>query len=195
MSYTTVYKIDNDGDVIEFGGINDRFTMLIHQLIHIKWFRLIENLLEKPDGLAEDEPITLDMIQLTGQMDAFWTLYRNMEVPREHRLVFGSSFNYMTINKENFDDIISAYKTFMVDLDYCKEAFGFKDIEDLVNIIEELKSDDDCAGICMCPSFKASHWDVYSEEGEYSAYNINKYSRHTELFEETTKIEESLSRT
>lgn len=192
MSYTTVYKIDNDGDVIEFGGINDRFTMLIHQLIHIKWFRLIENLLEKPDGLAEDEPITLDMIQLTGQMDAFWTLYRNMEVPREHRLVFGSTFNYMTINKKNFDDIISAYKSFMVDLDYCKEAFEFKEIEDLINIIEELKDNEDCIGICMCPSFKAPHWDVYSEKGEYSAYNINKYSRHTELFEETNKIEEHI---
>jgi|TARA_B110000259_G_C14018385_1_gene402181 hypothetical protein len=192
MSYTTIYKIDTDGDVIECGGIDDRFTLLIHQLMHIKWFRLIENLLEKPEGLAEDEPMTLDMIQLTGQMDAFWTLYRNMEVPQEHRLVFGSTFNYMTIDRDNFDAMISAYRIFMDDLEYCEEAFPFKDIKNLINIIDELKGDTDCVGFCMCPSFKASHWDVYSESGDYSAYNINKASRHSELFDETTKIEESI---
>lgn len=193
MSYTTVYKIDSDGDVIEYQDIQNahRITMLIWELIYIKWFKLIENTIDKPTWLPEGEPVTFSILQVTGQMDAFWPLYRNLTVPREHRLVLGSTYDYTTIKKKDFDEMINAYEKFLVDLQYCEELGDFSGIKELIEVIKELKNDDDCQGMCMCISLISSHWEKYTEDGEYSAYNINKDTRHWDLIEDTNAKEAS----
>ena len=197
MSYTTIYKIDTDGDVIEYADIKEahRIALTIWQLIHIRWFKLIENCIERPEWVKEGETVTFSDIQVSGQMSDFWPLYRNLSVSRAHRIVFGSTFDYMTVKAADFEELINAYELFMKDLDFCSELEDFGGMEEFVRIIKELQSDTDCKGLSMCSSVISSLWENYDDVGEYSAYNTNKDTRHWDLFEDTNLKEETKRQT
>lgn len=189
MSYTTVYKIDKEGYVIEYEDIDN--AHLIFMLIWRIMFDLYNDYfigdVERPEWMPKDHIMSFGDLQMSGDMTPFWALHANEEVLMEHRIVFASTFDRVIILKENFPELIKSYKKFIEQMsgDDFKEFFGdfdFNGLRRFVEIVKELQEDDECIGYTTCISLISSFWDEYDEDGQYTPYNIFKSNNHFNLF-------------
>lgn len=191
MSYTTVYKIDKDGDVIEHIDIKNahNITMLIWRIIFDLYKDYFIDEVERPEWMPKEWNMSFSDLQMSGDMKPFWDLYLNENVLLEHRIVLASTFDRVIILKENFSELINAYEKFIKQMseEEFKEFFGkydFSSLKQFVKVVKELQKDDDCIGLTTCISLIASFWEVYNEKGEYTPYNINKSGNHYNLFDD-----------
>lgn len=186
----TIYSIDADGDVIEYEDIDNG-----HLLFMIIWEIMFElyndyfiNEVDRPEWMPEDHIMSFSDLQITGDMNPFWKLSKHPDVLEKHRIVFASTFDRMIYFKEDFPRLIKAYENFietMTGPDF-KDFFGkydFSKLKQFIEILKEIESDETYIGAATCNSLISSFWNEYTESGEYTPYNINKKTNHTNLIQ------------
>ena len=202
MSQTTIYKIEKNGDVIPYEDIKDanRIAMTIWHIMFESYNDLIQNELERPEWFSETEPITFDTIQITGQMNQFWGLFKKTEIERNDRLVFGFTFGDVIVLKSDIPELIEAHKDF---IEFFKtlepyKSIDFSGLETLIKYLEELSNEKYCIGVASSNSYTPNHWVISDEDSEYEewkeeknvrVYNIYKNTKHWDLFGATNTID------
>lgn len=194
MSCTTIYKIEKNGDVIPFEDIKNahRVSMTIWEIMYKTYNQYVTDKIERPAWMPESEPLNFGYLQIIGQMDPFWGLFKNKDIERNDRLVFGFTFDYVIVRKKDIPELIEAHKEF-IQFYKGNDLFpniDFTGLEAMVRIMEELVNDKECIGLATCISLIASHWVVSDEDSEDERpYNIFTKTKHWNLFNDTNQID------
>ena len=187
MDFTRVYSIDKDGDVIEFNDIPnaDGIYLTIWRVMFDLYQDYFIDKIEKPEWFT-DGFISFSELQMIGDMKPFWDLIHDERVPLEHRLVFGFTFDSVTV-EGNFPKIIEALEAFIkiMTTEYAEffSEINFDTLTELVDTLKELSEDDDYVGAAIKNSTVSGIWDKYDEDGEWSPYNVIKGKQHNNLID------------
>ncbi len=98
-------------------------------------------------------------------------------------IVFGSTFDYVIVMKEDFPLLIASFKDYF-------ERYPDSSFSEQAEIIKAMEKDDNIIGVAWCQtSIVDGLWDV-EEEDDIIPYNIFKGTRHWNLFKKISKSEE-----
>lgn len=167
MSYSTVYIINNDGDVVPY-------TEVLNGTLALS----IWNHISKEYGLRI----------LFGEKPEIWSWCGQGKLKRHHDIVMAFTFDHVIVYKKDIPKLIEAFNEFMLE---CPTENMKTQIETLTKIQEE-----DIIGVAwQQTSVSDTLWEInpmdevddddYDEELDVSSpYNINTGDKHWDLFDE-----------
>lgn len=167
MSYSTIYIIDNDGDVVPYTEIlNGTLAMTI-------W-----------DHISKEYGLRL----MFGENPEIWSWCGKGKLKSHHDIVMAFTFDHVIVYKRDIPKLIEAFNEFMLE---CPTENMKTQIETLTEIQEE-----DIIGVAwQQTSVSDNLWEInpmweiddddYDEELDVtSPYNINNDDKHWDLFDE-----------
>jgi len=170
MSYTEMFAVVKNGDVVSIGDVHNAFrgAMFI-------WHKLAEKYF----------PGNNLMIDLGQEGSDFWKLI-NKDIPVHEKIVFGSTFDKVMVKSENIQRLIDAMDQFI------KENPDGGNLDEQIRLLKSVIEDDDLIAVCWNQtSVCGSPWRRYiecehcgNETDDLRSYNIHKDSGHWFLFEE-----------
>ena len=88
MSYTTIYSIDKDGDVIEHTDIKNahKIYILVWEIIYDLYNDYLNDNIIRPDWMPEDYTMNFSDLQISGNMESFWLLFHDKNLLTQHRI-------------------------------------------------------------------------------------------------------------
>lgn len=163
MSETELFGIYKNGNVEFYGSTRNSFRGGMHV-----WQKLNEKY-ELHDSLFEFK-------------NTWGNFNKGFYEPFED-IVFGSTFDYVIVMKEDFPLLIASFKDYF-------ERYPDSSFSEQAEIIKAMEKDDNIIGVAWCQtSIVDGLWDV-EEEDDIIPYNIFKGTRHWNLFKKISKSEE-----
>lgn len=161
MSYTELYAVNKKGDVEFYDEVKNSWAGGMH----------VWNTLNEKYNLKDS---------MFTQYRTTWGKFNKGFYEKYEDMVLGSTFDGCVIKKENFNDLIKYFNK------YTEETTS-SNLDKQIEIIENMKSDENVIGVAWCQTSVANDaWDYGydEEEEEVIPYNINKGDKHWFLFEE-----------
>lgn len=171
MSYTEIYKVKKDGDVVMIDEVRNA-----HRGAWSVWAILEER------HLPTTEITRLFTIpSQENKQKEIWDLAYNEKIPLHERMVLLSTFDNAIVSKQNIPDLLESFRKFD----------GETSLKEQANIIEEtFKNDDDMIGIAWNEtSVNGDAWLspnlTIDENGveDYPVYNIFRDEGHFEILD------------
>ena len=121
MSYTEIFKFDKNGNSHEFADVSNAYrgSMAVWNYLGGKYLG---------QGASA---FNLE------HMKRIWNLANNTEVPREERIVLGTTFDKCLIRKEEIPVVVDAFRKFETETSLNEQA----------DILEELCEEEDCIAV------------------------------------------------
>lgn len=178
MSRTELYIVKEDGELFIYKEFSNS-----HRGAALLWDNLIKKYLNSSYG---------KLMFSDKEMDKLWRLDRDLNIPRELRVLLISTFDKMLIKKENLPLFIEAINK-TINKKHFEETGHFKDYPEAMNEILKMKDvvaiawnqTSICSGVWnkydKCPHCK--HYTIER------SYNIYKDKEHDFLFEYLNEIE------
>lgn len=159
MSYVEVYAVRKNGNVELYTEVKNsiRWAHVVWQAMELRYLPPY-----RPDFVpdyVEDSQIS-SYLRFTpnrvsaieaGAIDEVWSLYKNEKVSMLEKWALCSTFDRVIIEREAFNDLIHAYRTFFA---FPEES----NLPELADIIERMKEDDDIIGVAWSTSLIDSPW-------------------------------------
>lgn len=168
MSYTTLYKVCQDGCVIEHSRYRNS-----HQAAMLVWDNMARKYLGQPAS----------KYMLDQQMQCVWNLWKNPDVHESERILMAATFDQVMVKRENFQRLIDAIRE-------CGCLFAGHFYQQ-VRAVVSFRDDNDCIAICwQQTSVARPAWQVYGDDDEEEGrqYNIFEDEGHWFLFGELPKV-------
>lgn len=187
MSYTEIYGFDKEGNAYLEDEVKNawRGAMAIWIYLEEKYLPIFRpSYVPKhlPDSMIEEychyKPSRASSsFGEDNPMKEIWNLV-DSDKPKEcEKVVLGSTFDMVTVKKENLSRLISAFREFE----------GNTSLKEQADVIEKMLSDENCIAVGFNQtSVNADTWSSYGydeETGESTPYNILTMDKHWELFE------------
>lgn len=184
MSSTEVYGITKGGECVVIGTTHNSFrgAMRIWKHLEDKYLPPFIPEWAKNTSASKEKWSRCATVE-TDNMKEIWELFNSNNTSRVEDIVLGSTFDNVIVLKENFDELITAFREFEVDTTLPQQA----------DIIEENR--DNIIGVCWNQTTVCMGWhspdryhecdvDLDEEDREPLPYNIYKDDIHWNLFDD-----------
>jgi len=178
MSYTTLYKVPESGEIQTYKEYGNAFRSA-----WLVWDTMSKLYLKK-DAVEF-------MLKGDHAMQPVWDLWKDPSVPESHRIVMASTFDKVMVRRENLERLASAYDA------YSRAVEDAGHIEAMASDLRELARDETCFAVCWCQtSVSADTWmtpvtcECCGETTDSRMYDVSRDEGHWFLFDELEKIEE-----
>ena len=169
MSYTTLYLVPESGEIRTYREYHNasRFAWLV-------WDTMSKLYLHK--GAIE---FMISGNHADDALQPVWDLWKNPNVPMNHRLVMASTFDRVMVRRENLPRLADAYEQ------YSKAVKDPGHILTMVNDLRSLANDPACLAACWCQtSVSSDAWRVReSLEDDSRLYDVSLDNDHWFLFD------------
>jgi len=178
MSYTELFKFNKKGEAEDLGEVHNawRGAMAVWRILDKKYLPPFTPEWAKSIGETDREySRASDMIAIKE----IWGLQHNNDVSKSDKIVLGTTFDNVIVNKENMPLVISAFKEFEGETNLLEQA----------EILEEALKDEDVIAVAwnqtsVCGDNWTNIGGYDEDEDEYVPYNILTQDKHWELFQE-----------
>jgi len=177
MSYTTIKKVNSEGDVEDI----KQFTNAFGGQAFV-WSELF-------DKYIKDPTIPYDNWMI-GEGKRLWDAWGNKNIPEWIRLVHGSTFDYAIVEYEKLSEIAGYYRKFSDLFGNSEKVCHLNEWADICDSLFKNETIKTCKGICFYgTSVSDDLWEIYNDENEEcTPYNINKGNKHWFVFKEFNNI-------
>lgn len=167
MSYSTVYIIDNDGDVVTY-------TQVLNSTLPLT----IWDYISKQYGLHH----------MFGENPEIWKWFCKGKIKAHYDIVMGFTFDHVIVYKEDIPKLINAFNKFM-------QECPSESMKEHIDILNEIQNDDIVGVTWQQTSVSEPLWEInpmweINDDDEYdedldvtTPYNINTGNKHWDLFE------------
>lgn len=166
MSYTEIYKVCKNGDVVRSHEIRNSWLGGMYI-----WRELEEKYLPSlpiPQWFFSSDYYSRFSAFNSDKTQEVWDMYdQNIMKPHEDIVIY-STYDGKIFMRKDFDLLIESFQEFI-------KEFDKGNLPDQIKAFKELKEDEDCIGIAWNQtSVVCGTWDVYEdEEDESRPVNIN----------------------
>lgn len=178
MSYTTVHKVPESGEITEGFEIQNAWfgAMYVWEKLYWQYLHLgakDEFSFGMMMGRDLDKPNSLKMV---------WDLYKQPKrIAEDDRIVLGTTFDKAMVKRENLPRLIEAFEGFI-------RRYGTNpNLDKQVIAYETLAKDETCYAVCWTQTSVAGDaWLVYEKDkDDHRGYDISRDTGHWFLFDET----------
>jgi len=190
MSYTEIYKFNNDGDAEYFDKVDNAWlgAMMIWRILEKKYLPP----LPKPSWMDQDEyekkgywrfaavPSSLNEDR-EEPLKPVWQLFGDERLTREEKITLGTTFDRIITMKENLHEVIDAF------IKFDEENIDYEtNLKTQAEILKNALADDDLIAVGWNQtSICQADWDIWDDKkGEFKPYNIVNNMEHFDLFED-----------
>lgn len=167
MSYSTVYIINNDGDVVPY-------TQVLNGTLALS----IWGYISKQYGLHH----------MFGENPEIWKWFCKGKIKAHYDIVMGFTFDHVIVYKEDLPKLINAFNEFM-------QECPTENMKTQIQVLTELQKEDIIGIAWQQTSVSDTLWEInpmdevddddYDEELDVSSpYNSNTGDKHWDLFDE-----------
>jgi len=187
MSYTELFTFNKKGNAESLGEVGNAYRGAM-----AVWMEVEKRYLPKfiPEWAKRIGDVNKDYSRTTdfggNGIQEIWDLYKNPDVTMVDKIALGSTFDKVVVNKEDFPELIKAFKSFE----------GKTSLKEQAELIEGILDDEDVIAIAWNQtSVNADKWSnfgEYDEETEESSpYNVLEMEDHFNLFEDIKNKEKN----
>jgi hypothetical protein len=188
MSYTEIYGFDKEGNAYMENEVKNahRGAMAIWNILEERYLPAYRPSYVPsyiPDSKVEEfcycRPTRCSAMMDRDAMKEVWNLINDDRLKECEQIALASTLDYVIIKKENFPELIAAFRQFE----------GNTSLNEQADILEKMLNDENCIAVGFNQtSVNGDTWANFGgydeKKEEYIPYNILTGNKHWELFKE-----------
>jgi len=167
MSYTTLYKVPESGEIVVSREFHNAFR---------GGYLIWENLAKRYLGVN-----SVALLLLHDGMEDVWKLAERGDVPWAHKVALMTTFDGVMVRRENLPRLIDALEQ------YARDFIDPGHIPEQIEALRELVDDEDCFAACWQQTSVTSAWSVSLPNDETRMYDVSRDTWHWFLFDEVMR--------